>query len=298
MKKSFLLILASSALLLCACGSAPSISSPSPDSTTSVSSTSSTSAIDFSLVSSCKAGSIEKESFTITTPNPSEEYSSWDDPVIEIAINQANWAYVTAIKENDQSILSQNEDVVPSAAITIETIDSTSGTGGSNVIRRIDLHIDRSQVKTGTTRIKTSITPSNGASSASRIELCFELKVVPFGSIQVETTEVPFEIDLSAVKNAAGKHLEFNVSDMDYEYGSSHASYYSFTTNGSSKIVDTMSLALGHVYSFSVTVGETAPYVFYDVSTSSSPLEKVDTNHYRVKEAIQSTVYFVAMERA
>lgn len=298
MKKSFLLTLASSALLLCACGSSPSISSPSSDSTTSESSTVSTPAIDFSLVSSCKAGSIEKESFTITTPNPGEEYSSWDDPVIEIAINQANWAYVTAIKEEDKSILSQEEGVVPSKAITLETIDSTSGTGGSNVISRIDLHIDRSQVKTGTTRIKTRITPSNGVSSASKIELCFELNVVPFGSISVETTEVPFEIDLSAVKNAAGKHLEFNISDMDYEYGSSHVSYYGFTTNGSSKIVDTMSLALGHVYSFSVTVGESAPYVFYDVSTSSSSLEKVDTNHYRVKEAISSTVYFVAMERA
>lgn len=254
--------------------------------------------MDFSLVSSCKAGSIEKESFTITTPNPNEEYSSWDDPVIEIAINQANWAYVTAIKRDDKSILSQNEDVVPSAAISIEPQDSLSGTGGSNVINRIDLHIDRSQIKVGTTRIKASITPSNGASSASRIELCFELKVVPYGSIPVETTEVPFEIDLSAVKNSAGKHLEFNVSDLDYEYGSSHVSYYGFTTNGSSKIIDTMSLALGHVYSFSVTVGESAPYVFYDVSTSSSSFEKVDTSHYRVKEAISSTVYFVAMERA
>ena len=296
MKKSFLLIL-SSALLLCACGSRPSIN-PSSNSTTSESSTASAPAMDFSLVSSCKAGSIEKESFTITTPNPNEEYSSWDDPVIEIAINQANWAYVTAIKKDDKSILSQNEDVVPSAAISIEPQDSLSGTGGSNVINRIDLHIDRSQVKTGTTRIKTSITPSNGASSASRIELCFELKVVPYGSIPVETTEVPFEIDLSAVKNSAGKHLEFHVSDLDYEYGSSHVSYYGFTTNGSSKIIDTMSLALGHVYSFSVTAGESAPYVFYDVSTSSSSFEKVDTNHYRVKEAISSTVYFVAMERA
>ncbi len=297
MKKSFLLALASSALL-CACGSSPSTSSPSSDSTTSESSASSTPAIDFSLVSSCKAGSIEKESFTITTPNPSEEYSSWDDPVIKIAINQANWAYVTAIKKDDKSILSQNEGVVPSAAISIEPQDSLSGTGGSNVINRIDLHIDRSQIKTGTTRIKTSMTPSNGVSSASKIELCFELKVVPYGSIQVETTEVPFEIDLSAVKNAAGKHLEFNVSDLDYEYGSSHVSYYGFTTNGSSKIVDTMPLALGHVYSFSIIVGESAPYVFYDVSTSSSSLEKVDTNHYRVKEAIPSTVYFAAMERA
>lgn len=100
MKKSFLLIL-SSALLLCACGSRPSISSPSQDSTTSESSTASAPAMDFSLVSSCKAGSIEKESFTITTPNPNEEYSSWDDPVIEIAINQANWAYVTAIKKDN-----------------------------------------------------------------------------------------------------------------------------------------------------------------------------------------------------
>lgn len=298
MKKSFLLILTSSALLLCACGSSPSISSPSQESTTSESSTVSTPAIDFSLVSSCKAGSIEKESFTITTPNPGEEYSSWDDPVIEIAINQANWAYVTAIKEDDQSILSQEEGVVPSKAITLETIDSTSGPGGSNVIRRIDLHIDRSQVKTGTTRIKTRITPSNGASSASKIELCFELKVVSYGSIQVETTEVPFEIDLSAVKNAAGKRLAFNVSDVDYEYGSSHVDYYAFTTNGSSKITDTMALALGHVYSFSVTLGESAPYVFYDVSTSSSSFEKVDTNHYRVKEAIQSTVYFVTEDRA
>ncbi len=254
--------------------------------------------MDFSLVSSCKAGSIEKESFTITTPNPNEEYSSWDDPVIEIAINQANWAYVTAIKRDDKSILSQNEDVVPSAAISIEPQDSLSGTGGSNVINRIDLHIDRSQIKVGTTRIKTSITPSNGASSASRIELCFELKVVLYGSIPVETTEAPFEIDLSAAKNSAGKHLEFHVSDLDYEYGSSHVSYYGFTTNGSSKIIDTMSLALGHVYSFSVTLGESAPYVFYDVSTSSSSFEKVDTIHYRVKEAISSTVYFVAMERA
>ena len=297
MKKTFLLIL-SSALLLCACSSRPSISNPSSNSTTSESSTASAPAMDFSLVSSCKAGSIEKESFTITTPNPNEEYSSWDDPVIEIAINQANWAYVTAIKKDNKSILSQNEDVVPSAAISIEPQDSLSGTGGSNVINRIDLHIDRSQVKTGTTRIKTSITPSNGASSASRIELCFELKVVPYGSIPVETTEAPFEIDLSAAKNSAGKHLEFHVSDLDYEYGSSHVSYYGFTTNGSSKIIDTMSLALGHVYSFSVTVGESAPYVFYDVSTSSSSFEKVDTNHYRVKEAISSTVYFVAMERA
>lgn len=297
MKKSFLLALASSALL-CACTSSPSVSSSSQDSSATSSSTSSTPAIDFSLVSSCKAGSIEKESFTITTPNPSEEYSSWDDPVIKIAINQANWAYVTAIKKDDKSILSQNEGVVPSAAISIEPQDSLSGTGGSNVINRIYLRIDRSQIKTGTTRIKTSITPSNGVSSASKIELCFELKVVPYGSIQVETTEVPFEIDLSAVKNAAGKHLEFNVSDLDYEYGSSHVSYYGFTTNGSSKISDTMSLALGHVYSFSVTVGESAPYVFYDVSTSSSSLEKVDTNHYRAKEAIPSTVYFAAMERA
>lgn len=297
MKKSFLLTLASSALL-CACGSSPSISSPSSDSTTSEFSTASAPAIDFSLVSSCKAGSIEKESFTITTPNPSEEYFSWDDSVIEIAINQANWAYVTAIKKDNKSILSQNEDVIPSAAISIEPQDSLSGAGGSNVINRIDLHIDRSQIKTGTTRIKTSITPSNGASSASRIELCFELSVVPFGSIQVETTEVSFEINLSAVKNAAGKHLEFNVSDLDYEYGSSHSSYYSFSTNGSSKITDTMSLALGHIYSFSVSVGESAPYVFYDVSTSSSSFEKVDANHYRAKEAIQSTVYFVAEDRA
>lgn len=297
MKKSFLLALASSALL-CACTSSPSVSSSSQDSSATSSSTSSTPAIDFSLVSSCKAGSIEKESFTITTPNPSEEYSSWDDPVIKIAINQANWAYVTAIKKDDKSILSQNEGVVPSAAISIEPQDSLSGTGGSNVINRIDLHIDRIQIKTGTTRIKTSITPSNGVSSASKIELCFELKVVPYGSIKVETTEVPFEIDLSAVKNAAGKHLEFNVSDMDYEYGSSHVSYYGFTTNGSSKILDTMALALGHTYSFSVTLGESAPYVFYDVSTSCSSLEKVDTNHYRVKEAIPSTVYFVPMERA
>lgn len=297
MKKSFLLIL-SSALLLCACGSRPSISNPSSNSTTSESSTASAPAMDFSLVSSCKAGSIEKESFTITTPNPNEDYSSWDDPVIEIAINQANWAYVTAIKKDDKSILSQDEGVVPSAAISIEPQDSLSGTGGSNVIHRIDLHINRSQIKVGTTRIKASITPSNGASSASKIELCFELKVVPYGSIPVETTEVPFEIDLSAVKNSAGKHLEFNVLDLDYEYGSSHVSYYGFTTNGSSKNIDTMSLALGHVYSFSVTVGESAPYVFYDVSTSSSSFEKVDTNHYRVKEAISSTVYFVAMERA
>ncbi len=298
MKKSFLLVLTSATLLLCACGSSPSGSSPSMDSATSESSTVSTPAIDFSLVSSCKAGSIEKESFTITTPNSSEEYSSWDDPVIEIEINQADWAYVSAIQKDEKSILSQDEGVVPSKSITIKTIDSTSGTGGSNLIRRIDLHIDRSQIKTGTTRIKTSIAPSNGVSSASRIELCFELKVVPFGSIQVETTEVPFEIDLSAVKNAADKRLAFNVSDVDYEYGSSHVSYYSFTANGSSKITDTMALALGHVYSFSVSLGESAPYVFYDVSISSSSFEKVDTNHYRVKEAIQTTVYFVAMERA
>ena len=145
-------------------------------------------------------------SITLEQVKQSEEITSYirkaDESLSALGFTEHSFAHVGLVSAQASAILKTlgyDDRTCELAAIAGWLHDI------GNVINRIDLHIDRSQIKVGTTRIKTSIAPSNGVSSASKIELCFELKVVPYGSIPVETTEVPFEIDLSAVKKRRGE---------------------------------------------------------------------------------------------
>lgn len=212
-------------LLLSGCteeGPVASSSGPVAESSSSeISSSEEIDDVDYSIVTESEYGylTLPKESYGFATIKENDNYP----PAAEVEI-ACDWNYVTFLNENYTKILIENEAAVPSSAVSYSTRDSLSGTGGSSEIEAIVLTFDRSLIQPGTTRIRFETRPGNGVSTTKVFAVCFEVKVYPYGGIEVPTYDVNLKVDLSWLNDLmpeieGATALTFTLSDSEEIYG-------------------------------------------------------------------------------
>ncbi len=208
-------------LLLSGCteeGPVASSSGPETESSSSeISSSGEIDDVDYSIVTESEYGflTLPKERYDFATIKENDNYP----PAAEVEI-ACDWNYVTFLNENYTKILIENEAAVPSSAVSYSTRDSLSGTGGSSEIEAIVLTIDRSLIQPGTTRIRFETRPGNGVSTTKVFTVCFEVKVYPYGGIEVPTYDVNLKVDLSWLNDLmpeieGATALTFTLSDSE-----------------------------------------------------------------------------------
>lgn len=177
--------------------------------------------VDFTIVTESEYGylALPQESYDFAMLKENDSYP----PAAEVEI-ACDWNYVTFLNENYTKILIENEAAVPSSAVSYSTRDSLSGTGGSSEIEAIVLTFDRSLIQPGTTRIRFETRPGNGVSTTKVFAVCFEVKVYPYGGIEVPTYDVNLKVDLSWLNDLmpeieGATALTFTLSDSEEIYG-------------------------------------------------------------------------------
>lgn len=176
---------------------------------------------DFTVKTSCDAGSFTEDSYVFTTTKSNDDYFSDDDPIVRVNINKKDWSYVTAIVEDSVKILSENEEFLPSTAVTY-VLDDGEGMD-VNDIEGIDFKIDRTKLKVGTTKLKIHVEPSNGVNTASDLDLCVPIEIKEFGSIGPKVEKTKFDLDITGVdKKYIEQGVEFIIRDEDHVYGASN----------------------------------------------------------------------------
>ena len=203
---------------------------------------------DFTVQTSCDAGSLDKDSYVFSTVKPEEDYFDFDDPILEVAINQTNWSYVTSVYENKVKILSENESVLPSSAISYRLKTDTNKQ--SNIIIGFEFQIDRTKVKKGNTKVKIHIEPSNGVTTASDLNLCVPIEIKEFGTFGPKVEKVSLNVDLTGIdeKNIE-KGVELFIVDEEHVYGFKNNESQRFELNTVSTVIE-FDLPIGNKVSF------------------------------------------------
>lgn len=257
MKKTPLFLLAASLLgtFLTGCtdgGSTPQSSTTTPQSSeTEPVDTSSEEKVNFDVQTSCESGEFDQTAYTFATV--AEEDKPWPnfwDPEIRILVNQDNWSYVTGILESKTLVLSENESVLPVSAITVKPeVSSMSG-----LLESILLTVDRSALAIGTSHLKVHFENSNGAESADPIDLCVPVEVKEYGTLDVETAQASFALDLRNLDSKYdGLPTNFCVQDNDHVYGMPHRVVAEYPVTEKEATVE-ISLPLHHAMYFFVRV--------------------------------------------
>lgn len=202
---------------------------------------------DYTVKTSCSAGNFEEDSYLFSTINPGEEYFDFNDPVLSIAINQHDWQHVTGLNENDVKILSENDKVLPVEAVSYKT---SNGDVSDNFIRAIELTIDRTKVKAGTTKLKVHFEPSNGVNTATDLDLCVPIEVKEYGSFGPKIEKAKVNLDLTGSdEKFIKKGIDFIIWDEEYEYGSTSSVAQRFRVTEVKSVVEEISLPIGSTIS-------------------------------------------------
>ncbi len=199
---------------------------------------------DYTVKTSCSAGNFEEDSYLFSTISPEEEYFDFNDPVLSIAINQNDWKHVTGLKESDVKILSENDKVLPVAAVSYK---ASNGDASDSLIRAIKLTIDRTKVKAGTTKLKVHFEPSNGVNTASALDLCVPIEIKEYGSFGPKIEKAKVNLDLTGIdEKFIKKGIDLRIWDEDYVYGTTSSVVQTFRVTEVKSVVEEISLPIGN----------------------------------------------------
>lgn len=178
--------------------------------------------------------SVSADSFQLAKANPDDSYI----PDFSIVANtDSSWDWVTALNERETKLVSENQDVIPDSALTMEFVKNSDivGSSGSNEIEKIKIVIDRKAINPGETKIKLVVKPYNGSSSVMKLTtICVNVKVYAYGEIPIDTYNLDFDLDLTGLEEILDKgvdleYAQFSISDLkgsDY-YGFAYDDIYS-----------------------------------------------------------------------
>lgn len=187
-----LLTLASFGLVACDTDT-PATSTDATDSSSSSSSSSSSTEEeeDYTIVTSDNGLTIDGDSYMVAAA----EEGDTDAPDFELSIVADNntWGLTSSVNDDYTKLISEDESVIPSSALSFE-IEKRAGT---NIISGFTISVDRTLISPGTTRVKFEVYPSGGNTSMMKLTtICVEIQVVEFGSIEVDTYNVNFTLDV------------------------------------------------------------------------------------------------------
>lgn len=176
-----------------------------------------------------------------------------------------SWRYCTGLNKDYTKIIIENEDVLTKESVSLDIVTNSDlvGSSGSNEIAAIDIRFDRKLINPGESRLKIQVKPSNGSSSINVLTtICLNIVVKEYGSIEVDTYNIGFNVDLSSLQEIISSNsvnpteISFNLTDNAEEkdvYGYS-ADYHVGQTIDLENIpasieVNNIKYAVGHTYS-------------------------------------------------
>lgn len=169
---------------------------------------------EFKLVPFDNGLTLEQESYTITTAAEGDENPP--TAVMRMSSDEDTWHgaryYVADIKSQDQSVI---PDEALSYSITFVQVGFPTITG-------FTISVDRTQIGVGTTRILFNPTICEGFVEGDPIltdieaTLCFEVNVLEYGAIEVETYDVDATLDFTGLSDAIANWGETPASIVWY----------------------------------------------------------------------------------
>ena len=200
--------------------------------------------VEMSKVDEYENGNISfsnKNSSTISKVNDEVSVPIHQELIIEF--NDKASKYITTIVSE---ILIENENIIPSDAITYNNIYNTS----SNIIKGGKLIINLNKVKVGETLIYLNLKPNNGSLGT----IIKKIKVVEYGEIELETMKVNFTFTNNSSYNI--DKLFINIIDLNFVYGSNTIEFKSFYLKDLKNQSYTFDYIIGHQYNiFCGTLG-------------------------------------------
>lgn len=166
--------------------------------------------------------------------------------ILDIALN---WGNYTTLLSNECEIVSSDQSVIPSEAVTYAPADY----GNGNMFYGIDVRIDTAEIKPGTTWLQMYFRSGNTSSEGT---VCVKITVVPENTVQqtVKWREtVVFELD----KGINTENLYFCFVDNNYISGSDSIERQYFYAGQYEIVSDAVTLEIEYVenHSYSVYAG-------------------------------------------
>ena len=240
------------------------------------------------IIESANGLTLEKTSYTFAKAKEGDTY--FLDEAAIVANADRSWNIVTSLNERYTSLKAEDETVIPSDALTLDTIldRDINGSSGSNEIVGIKVLIDRTKVNPGKTKVQIQVRPDSGSSTVMKTtKLCAEVEVTAYGELMVDTYSVTFKADLSGLENEIAKvngatEATLTISDSESIYGYSADSVVSvdLPIGGPFGELDpiTFDYAVGHMYRV---------FVFIEAEEASDrawlPLEADSSIDYRLE---------------
>lgn len=288
MKKILSACLLFSALALAACGGDATSDVSTGLSEGSSTSSSASAEQPMEIIESANGLTLEKTSYTFAKAKEGDTY--FLDEAAIVANADRSWNIVTSLNERYTSLKAEDETVIPSDALTLDTIldRDINGSSGSNEIVGIKVLIDRTKVNPGKTKVQIQVRPDSGSSTVMKTtKLCAEVEVTAYGELMVDTYSVTFKADLSGLENEIAKvngatEATLTISDSESIYGYSADSVVSvdLPIGGPFGELDpiTFDYAVGHMYRV---------FVFIEAEEASDrawlPLEADSSIDYRLE---------------
>ncbi len=288
MKKILSACLLFSALALAACGGDATSDVSTGLSEGSSTSSSASAEQPMEIIESANGLTLEKTSYTFAKAKEGDTY--FLDEAAIVANADRSWNIVTSLNERYTSLKAEDETVIPSDALTLDTIldRDINGSSGSNEIVGIKVLIDRTKVNPGKTKVQIQVRPDSGSSTVMKTtKLCAEVEIVPYGELMVDTYSVTFKADLSGLENEIAKvngatEATLTISDSESIYGYSADSVVrvDLPIGGPFGELDpiTFDYAVGHMYRV---------FVFIEAEEASDrawlPLEADSSIDYRLE---------------
>lgn len=288
MKKILSACLLFSALALAACGGDATSDVSTGLSEGSSTSSSASAEQPMEIIESANGLTLEKTSYTFAKAKEGDTY--FLDEAAIVANADGSWNIVTSLNESYTSLKAEDETVIPSDALTLDTIldRDINGSSGSNEIVGIKVLIDRTKVNPGKTKVEIVVRPDNGSSTVMKTtKLCAEVEIVPYGELMVDTYSVTIKADLTGLEDEIEKvsgatEASLTISDSEAIYGYSGDSVVSvdLPIGGPFGELDpiTFDYVVGHMYRV---------FVFIEAEEASErtwlPLEAYSSIDYRLE---------------
>lgn len=258
MKKILSACLLFSALALAACGGDATSDVSTGLSEGSSTSSSASAEQPMEIIESANGLTLEKTSYTFAKAKEGDTF--FLDEAAIVANADRSWSFVTSLNESYTSLKAEDETVIPSDALTLDTIldRDINGSSGSNEIVGIKVLIDRTKVNPGKTKVEIVVRPDNGSSTVMKTtKLCAEVEITAYGELMVDTYSVTFKADLSGLENEIAKvsgatEATLTISDSEsiYGYSADAVNSVDLPIDGPFGELDpiTFDYAVGHMY--------------------------------------------------
>lgn len=288
MKKIASACLLFSALALAACGGDATSDVSTGLSEGSSTSSSASAEQPMEIIESANGLTLEKTSYTFAKAKEGDTY--FLDEAAIVANADRSWSIVTSLNERYTSLKAEDETVIPSDALTLDTIldRDINGSSGSNEIVGIKVLIDRTKVNPGKTKVQIQVRPDSGSSTVMKTtKLCAEVEITAYGELMVDTYSVTIKADLTGLEDEIEKvsgatEASLTISDSEAIYGYSGDSVVSvdLPIGGPFGELDpiTFDYVVGHMYRV---------FVFIEAEKASDrawlPLEADSSIDYRLE---------------